>query len=470
MNTAARASGIAALVVVLTAGAYVTADAHDLVPGPLTLAPTVAPAAPFPTAPGAVTPTDPAGALEALDPQVPLPSSAVVQGMVDALVADPRLGPSVGVVVADQLTGEVVGAHLPDDGRTPASTAKLVTAVAALSTLGPDETMPTRTVRGAADEVVLVGGGDMMLAPGEGDPDATVGHAGLADLAAQTAKALQLAGTTSVRVSFDDSLFTGPAINPTWNPADVAAGFVAPVTALAVDTAKMKAGEYPPRWPDPSLAAAKTFAQRLTEAGITVTGTPSRVVAPDGAQQLGEVRSAPLDQVVHHFLDESDNTITEVVSRLVAIHEGLPASFEGGTQAALHAVQVLGVDTAGSHLSDASGLGSGSVLPPNLLLGLLRLTADPAHPALRDVATGMPIAGLTGTLSDRYTSSPARGMVRAKTGSLPHVTALAGTVLDVDGRQLAFVVLADATPDGGQYAPRQTIDAFASSLAACGCR
>ena len=44
----------------------------------------------------------------------------------------------------------------------------------------------------------------------------------------------------------------------------------------------------------------------------------------------------------------------------------------------------------------------------------------------------MPIGGLTGTLSDRYTQSQARGLVRAKTGSLPHVTALSGTVLDAD--------------------------------------
>ena len=51
------------------------------------------------------------------------------------------MGASVGVVVADQLTGEVLGAHLPEAGRTPASTAKLVTAVAALSTLGPDVTL-----------------------------------------------------------------------------------------------------------------------------------------------------------------------------------------------------------------------------------------------------------------------------------------------------------------------------------------
>src|SRR4029077_15088005 len=126
--------------------------------------------------------------------------------------------------------------------------------------------------------------------------------------------------------------------------------------------------------------------------------------------------------------------------------------------------------TTGAHLVDASGLGAGSVLPPSLLTGLRRLSTDPAHPSVRDVATGMRIGGLTGTLSDRYTQSLARGLVRAKTGSLPHVTALSGTVLDSDSRQLVFAVLADATPDGGQWAPRAAMHEFVTTPPACGCR
>ncbi|WP_315099129.1 D-alanyl-D-alanine carboxypeptidase/D-alanyl-D-alanine-endopeptidase [uncultured Cellulomonas sp.] len=469
MTTAARVVGTGVLVLVLAGGAYVTADAYDVVPGMVTLEEPLPDPLPFPTAPGAVEPLDAVPALADLDPQAPLPPAAGVQALVDGLVKDPRMGPSVGVLVADQLSGDVLGSHLPEDGRTPASTAKLVTAVAALSTLGPDVTLPTSVVRGAGSGIVLVGGGDMMLAAGAGNPDAVDGHAGLADLAAQVARELQLEGVSTVTLGVDDSLFTSPTLSPTWNPADIAAGFVAPVTALAVDTAKIRPGEYPPRHGDPSLAAAATFAQRLTEAGITVDGAPRRAERPGGGRQIGVVRSAPLDGIVHHFLDTSDNTITEVVSRLVAIQAGLPATFEGGTTAVLHAVAVAGVDTGGARLSDASGLGSGSVLPPSLLVGLLRLATDPAHGVLRDVATGMPIAGLTGTLSDRYTQSPARGLVRAKTGSLPHVTSLAGTVLDADARQLVFVVLADATPDGGQWGPRAAIDSFVTALSGCGC-
>ena len=64
----------------------------------------------------------------------------------------------------------------------------------------------------------------------------------------------------------------------------------------------------------------------------------------------------------------------------------------------------------------------------------------------------------------------AAGLVRAKTGSLPGVTSLAGTVVTAEGRLLAFAIIADRTPPGGQWAPRAAIDAFVQELAACGCR
>jgi len=476
MATGARVAGTFALVVVLAAGAYVTADAHDVVPGPLTLAPSQAPPPPFPTAPGAVEAPDAAAALPALDPQAPVPTATKIQALVDDLASDERLGKAshVGVVVTDRLTGDVLGSHLATEGRTPASTAKLVTAIAALDTLPIDTTLPTRVVRGSGDDVVLVGGGDMMLGADKGDDDAVLGHAGLGDLARATAAKLKLAGTTTVRLRFDDTLFSGPRLSPGWDANDIAAGYVAPVTPLAVQIGVTRPfrgiEDYPPRYPDPALEAARTFATRLAEAGITVDGSPTRGTAPAGALELGVVHSAPLDQIVHFFLDTSDNTITEVVSRLVAIAADLPGSFEGGTQAVLRAVALAGVDTTGAHLSDASGLGYDSKIPPAMLADLVRLSTDPAEPTLRSVAIGMPIAGLTGTLTDRFTRSPARGLLRAKTGSLKSVTALAGTVMDSEGRQLVFAVIADDTGAIGQYAPRQAIDAFAGTLAGCGCR
>ncbi len=464
MRTATWVTSTVVGVLVLGAGGYAAADAYDLVPGVLTLEPAPS-AAPFPTvvAAGVDGP-----ALSDLSPAAPVPAVEQVQAKVDALLSDQRLGTSVGVVVADQLTGEVLGERSAGTGRQPASIAKVLTAVAALSALGPDTTLPTTTVR-AGDQVVLVGGGDIMLSDQAGDPGAVDGRAGLGDLADQTAQALLADGVNTVRLGVDGSLFTGPALAPGWDPSYLSDGYVAPVTALAVHVGKVDpTADYPRRHADPALAAAQAFADRLAERGITVTELVTGATAPDGATQVGMVSSAPVRDITEYFLSTSDNTVTEAVARLVAIHQERPASFEGATAAVLDVVGTLGVNTAGASLADASGLAAGSAVPATTFLDAVQLATSPAHPELRAIVVGMPIGGLTGTLDDRYLTSDARGLVRAKTGSLRGVTSLAGTVVTADGRALDFVVMADQTP-GDQPSARAAVDDFVTALGACGC-
>jgi D-alanyl-D-alanine carboxypeptidase/D-alanyl-D-alanine-endopeptidase (penicillin-binding protein 4) len=84
--------------------------------------------------------------------------------------------------------------------------------------------------------------------------------------------------------------------------------------------------------------------------------------------------------------------------------------------------------------------------------------------------SGLPVAGYDGTLADRGDSDPATapGTVRAKTGTLQGVHALAGTVVTADGRLLAFAVVADAA-SGGEIATEAALDDVAATLAGCGC-
>ena len=464
-------SGGIALSLVLGAGGYVAADAYDLVPGFVTVEPVPPPPAPFPTVPAAVDPPPLVPVLAEVDPAAPVPSPEAVTALAQALTADPRMGTSTGIVVADALTGEVLAEVDPATPRTPASTAKLLTDLAAIAALGPDRTFSTTVVQPAPGTVVLVGGGDMMLSAGAGDPEAVLGRAGLVELAAATARQLRLAGTTEVELGLDDSLFSGPGLNPGWRPGDIAAGYVASVAPIAVDIARLRADEeYSPRHADPALAAARTFASLLTEQGITVLGGPSRRTAPSGSLELARVESAPVRDVVRYAVQHSDNTITEVLGRMVAVERGLPGSFEGATTAVLGQVAEEGVGTAGSQLADCSGLADGSLLSAQLLSDLLLLAGDAGRTDLLPVLVDLPVAGWSGTLAERFRDAPARGLVRAKTGSLPGVTSLAGTVETVDGRQLVFVVLASATPPGGQPGPRAAIDGFVQQLAGCGCQ
>ena len=470
MGLAARVMGVTVSFVLLAGGGYVVADITDTVPGFLTNAPVPAPAAAFPTVAAAAGPPELTTLLGPLSETAAVPSATAVEQLVSTLVAeDDKVGPSVGVLVADAATGTGIAGTAASEGRTPASTAKLFTAAAALVSPGPDRTLDTRTVLAGADQLYLVGGGDMLLAAGPGDPGAVNGRAGLADLATRTAQSLALAGVDAVSLSVDDSFFSGLTVSPAWDPRNVEAGYAAPVTALAVDVGRRVEGEYVPRFADPSLAAAQQFSAALAEAGVTVTGTVTRAVAPPGAEETGRVSSAPLSEIVAYFLQTSDNTITEVVGRVVAAEAGLPTSFEGATAAVLATVGRLGVDTAGVRLVDCSGLGEGSSVPPQTLVALLLAMIDADNPQLRDAAVSLPVAGLSGTLHERFVLSGARGLLRAKTGSLPGVTALAGTTVTADGRLLVFAVMADKVPEGGAWNARATVDAFATRLTACGC-
>ena len=84
--------------------------------------------------------------------------------------------------------------------------------------------------------------------------------------------------------------------------------------------------------------------------------------------------------------------------------------------------------------------------------------------------TGLPVAGGDGTLEDRFgtgTASAGRGIVRAKTGTLTGVTALAGVVTTADGRLLVFATMSNGRSPADV---RPRLDTFAATLGACGCR
>lgn len=464
--------------VVALAVGYGAADAADVLPDAapewLTLAEPWAEPEPFPTVTLAPAPSPPA-VLPDLDVAAPLPDGARLAEVTSALLADARLGTATGAVVLDAATGEVLVAADEATPRTPASTIKMVTTTAALASLGEEARLRTRvlagldapaaTVEGATGVIYLVGGGDVMLASGAGDAGAVVGRAGLGDLAAETARSLADRGVTRVRVLLDDSLFSGPTTAPGWGPIDLGGGFVAPVVALAVDRGIVPGQTV--RDADPALTAARTFAAALAAAGVVVEGEVAREAAPSGAAELAAVESATVGDLVAHTLRESDNDVAEALARLVAVAAGQPADFEHAGAAVLATLAGLGLDVTGVTMADGSGLSEANAVPPIVLARLAALVADPMRPGLVVTATGMPVAGLEGTLADRFAvSDPAAGVLRAKTGTLVTVVGLAGLVLDEGGRLLAFAALTNGVPAGGVDAARAAVDQWASALAA----
>lgn len=360
---------------------------------------------------------------------------------------------------------------------TPASTLKLLTTSAALSALGPDHRFTTSVVRGKTrGRIVLVGGGDPLLvgATPTGLPadDLYPAPASLQRLAAATATRLEAAGVRRVRLAYDSSLFTGPAVNPHWPSTYIPDDVVSPISALWVNEGRESVG-LAGRSADPALAATEVFRAQLAGAGVKVVGPVSERATPVVAPvRLASVSSAPLEQIVQHILELSDNEAAEVLLRQVAVEQGRTGSSAAGVVAVRAALGRLGVEVRGAVFYDGSGLSRDDVLPASLLLRLLETAATPAHPELRGIIAGLPVAGFSGSLGYRFTGDGAEaglGYVRAKTGTLTGVHALAGIAMTRSGQALAFVAMANEVPESRTLAVRADLDRVAATLTTCGC-
>jgi D-alanyl-D-alanine carboxypeptidase/D-alanyl-D-alanine-endopeptidase (penicillin-binding protein 4) len=391
-----------------------------------------------------------------------------VRRAVQRHLRDPDLGRHVRAVVAP-LGGEAPAYTLGDGLAVPASTTKIVTSAAALFALGADHVFETTVVRIGRDRVVLVGGGDPLLASKPDDEDtAYPPRADVVTLAQRTATSLKRKGIRSVRLGYDAGLFTGPAVNPHWRADYIPDAVVSPTSALWVDEGRPASGFG--RVADPAASAADAFAAALVRAGVKVRGAPEETTAP-AARPIARVTSAPLAAIVERVLTVSDNEAAEVLLHHVGIAEEGAGSIEAGRRGVRRILESEGIPLRSSALYDGSGLSRDSRLDPRVLVDVLRLALDPDRPELRAVVTGLPVAGFTGSLTNRMDQgAPAgRGRVRAKTGTLTGVTSLAGIAADVDGNAMVFVLMADKVRKNKDLLARVAMDNAAAALGACHC-
>lgn len=483
-------AALVALVVValLAGGAAYQFDLVDRWFGQRAPSPVTQPALVLPP-PGLSLPAAPSAApVAATTPGRPVDRAAVRRAL-EPLLRKRKLGRHVVAEVVRLSDGAV--AYRRGSGPViPASTTKVLTATAVLQALGPAHRFSTTVVPGRQrGSIVLVGGGDPLLARAPDGGTAYPARADLDTLARRAAAALWEAGRRSdavddrgpvVRLGYDTSLFDGPTVNPRWEASYLPDDVVSPITPLWVDQGRERAG-FSDRVRDPALAAARVFSRALRTHGVTVRGPVTPAAAPravdeaDGAagvgQPLARVRSAPLAALVQHVLEVSDNEGAEVLARQVAVATGRPASFTGASKAVLSVLRDLGVPTTGATVYDGSGLSRDNRLPPETIIAVLRAASGEDRPELRSAVTTLPVAGFTGSLASRFdTGSPwGRGTVRAKTGTLTGVHGLAGTVTTRDGAVLAFVAVADRVKPRFTLDARAAIDQAAAALAGCDC-
>jgi D-alanyl-D-alanine carboxypeptidase/D-alanyl-D-alanine-endopeptidase (penicillin-binding protein 4) len=378
----------------------------------------------------------------ALPGSVPLPTR-----LASALAVPGNTSALSGAVAADLETDGVVFARHADLSLAPASNEKLPVTFAALKELGTTYRFRTK-VFGSGTQEGTVWHGDLFL-KGYGDP--TLTSARLARLARQ----LAARGITRVdgRVLGDESWFDAQRSAPGWK-ASFLVFECPPLSALVVDRAVYD-GHVATR---PALAAVGTFRRLLRKAGIT-TGAVGLGRAPADATQLGEVTSATLANVLTVMDRASDTFRAEMLIKDLGAEAGTGGTTAAGAAVVRRVLAEAGIPLTGVVIADGSGLSLLDRTTPGSLLALLLAAWN--DPVLRlPFWSALPLAGEQGTLEHRLQSAPARGVVRAKTGTTNEASALSGYVRE----RFAFVVVQNGAPVSS-WAARKAQDRFATALA-----
>lgn len=435
---------------------------------------------------------DPAGAS--------LPADlATLRSNLARIIADPALVRAhVGLIVVAAESGEVLFEHDAERRFIAASTSKLITGAVALARLGADYRWET-AVRASGPieggvlrgDLWVVGGGDPLL------------RRETLDTFARSVRAAGITRISGDLVG-DDRRFGGAPWGRGWMWDDLFESAAAGVTALQISPARIPAElrpaavlgdraslvilesgtnlkirnevrtgapgsdvrlEYLPDavgsevalsgWvpvdgepvsigfaaPHPTGYFLARFRDALVRGGVAVEG---RDREPEIEERPGRVawertfRSGPLSEALTRMLKSSDNQVAETLLRTLGTLDG-----DGSAEAGLGVVEGTlagwGVDPDAVSMADGSGMSRYNEVAPAALARLLRRTSQ--LPGFKIFVDALPIASVDGTLSGRFRSTAATRTVRAKTGSLAGVRALAGFAVDGDGETLVFTLL-----------------------------
>ncbi len=369
-------------------------------------------------------------------------------------------------IVINAKTDEVLFDRSSDIPASTASTMKLLTAAAALNTLGPNYRADTRVYQDATDPgtIILVGGGDPTLSRVAAGKQSVYRDAPkLSTLAIQVTQ--KLAGTPITHIVVDSSLFTGPSWEPSWERSEQTQGYMSEVTALQVDGDRSNPGaETSPRSTSPVLNAGKYFRTAL---GAAAKGATISVgIAPDDATQIAKVSSQPISKWIQHILQVSDNTQAEALARLVSIDQGFDGSFSSLNAAYKKALASTQLDFTSVVFKDGSGLSDFNAVSPATMANFMKLVYGAAgNFAL--IKQALPVSAESGSLASRFKGDnlDAAGKVHAKTGWIKKGYTLVGYTDAKDTTPLLFAVYALGTVT---EETKQKIDNLVTGFYRCG--
>jgi D-alanyl-D-alanine carboxypeptidase/D-alanyl-D-alanine-endopeptidase (penicillin-binding protein 4) len=445
---------------------------------------------------------------------------------VDALLAQQPLSAAhVGVEVEALDDGQVVYSKNADDLLNPASNTKLITSAAALLRLGPEYRFSTDYL---SDKPMQKGRVGVLYVKGRGDPAVTterleglvsdLWHRGLrtvGDLVLddgffdreefgpgweqETSDKAWAAGVGALALNHDSvAIYISPGdrvgakarieVDPDsrdyftvesrvttvrsegrrkLRPHTVAEGertriVVEGRIARNADTTVLFR-----RVGDPTFYYGQTLRALLERRGIRVTGKVRRGAAPADAALIQSYDSPALAEIVRDMNKVSSNFIAEMlVKTLGAELKGAPGTWPKGIEVTQDLLAELGIARGTYTLRNGSGLNDTNRFTARQMATLLQGVWK-RFPVAAEFVASLGIAARDGTMRLRMEGTDAAGRLRAKTGTLEHVTALSGYVQSLGGERFVFSVLVnDWTGKSGLVI--SSIDRLGVMLAASG--
>jgi D-alanyl-D-alanine carboxypeptidase len=323
-----------------------------------------------------------------------------------------------GIIVFDPITQAEIYSDLADVPRAPASVQKLISTSTALNVFGAEKVF--KTTINATDEP------NTFLLLGEFDPWLTT--------SSKDAQKYHRAVSTKLISAVTKNVVNNSQIKVKFNGL-----FEADIRNLR------------------KFYGKKIKFERISRPPVIEGQEPN---------QISEVSSPPLSEIIGFTLLWSDNVLADRLARNAAAELGYSRDSSGINLAFQENLELLGVNTKGLNAIDGSGLSHGNRVSTRTIVELLwKIRGEPKFQAIYE---GLPIAGETGTLRNRYQDfgASAKGLVKAKTGWINTSVTLAGYVEAGESEYVFAVIASNVNPtENSRDRARKIIDKMLATIA-----
>lgn len=204
-------------------------------------------------------------------------------------------------------------------------------------------------------------------------------------------------------------------------------------------------------------------AQRELPVTLTRSAMTTVAAAANGRRVLAAHISVPVAEDITLLTKTSQNLHAELLLRLLGKVEGTGGSFEEGTRVVRQFLVDAGIGDSDFFLYDGSGLSPEDRIAPRAFTKLLTFVSQ--QPWGQEWRATLPVAGVDGTLRNRFRNSPLAGKMWAKTGTLNECTGLVGYLTASSGKTVAFSIMVNGRRPGSDV-ESQAIDQIVEAIAA----